>query len=172
MLATAGELHRELRFEFIGPVDADVEPALRAAVAAGHVTWSGFVPNDEALSRLDGAMAGLSLVHPQPNHAGSLQTKVLEYLSRRVPVVTSDLAVTGPFVREHEVGLTVPPYDAQATISALRRLRDHRTARVAMADRGFGLVCDELNWEQAGERFVGQLMEWADVGLPTGDADR
>lgn len=172
ILTAAGELHREFRFELIGAVDTDVEPALRSAVAAGHVTWSGFVPNHEALGRLDGAMAGLSLVHPQPNHDGSLQTKVLEYLSRRVPVVTSDLAVTGPFVREHQVGLTVPPYDTQATVRALRRLRDDRAARVAMADRGFDLVCDELNWEVASEPFVRQLMAWADARWRTGDADR
>ena len=160
ILATAEELHDEFRFELIGPVDADVEPLLTAGVAAGHVSWSGFVPNDEALPRIEGAMAGLSLVHPQPNHAGSLQTKVLEYLSRRVPVISTDLPITGPFVRDHGVGVTVPPQDPDATIRALRELRSDQAARHAMADRGFALIRDDMNWERAGADFVDQLREW------------
>ena len=157
MLAVAAELHPELRFELIGEPDADVREELEVAVNAGHVHWAGFVPNDEALPRVQGALAGLSLVHPQPNHAGSLQTKVLEYLSCRVPVVSTDLPVTGPFVREHAVGLTVPAEDPRATVDALRSLRDDPETRVAMADRGFELVRDELNWDRAGRDFVNHL---------------
>ncbi len=157
MLAAAEALRDELRFELIGPADTDVQHHVEEAAAAGHVTWTGFVPNDEALRRLDGALAGLSLIEPQPNHAVSLQTKVLEYLSRRIPVVTSDLPVTGAFVREHDVGIVVPHGDVPAVVAALRSLRDDETDRRAKADRGFALIRNELNWEVAGPRFVEHL---------------
>jgi glycosyltransferase involved in cell wall biosynthesis len=165
LLAVAERLHGELRFELIGEPDADVRPALDRAVAAGHVTWGGFVPNDRALPRVEGAVAGLSLVHPQPNHAGSLQTKVLEYLSRRVPVVATDLPVTGPFVREHDVGLTVPVgpdgADVDAVVAALRHLVADEADRRAKGDRGYDLVATELNWDVAGARFVDELVRVA-----------
>jgi glycosyltransferase involved in cell wall biosynthesis len=161
LLDVAARLRDELRFELIGSVDADVRPALEAAVAAGEVSWAGFVPNDRALPRVEGALAGLSLVHPQPNHAGSLQTKVLEYLSRRVPVVTTDLPITGAFVREHDVGCTVPVTtrgaDVDAVVAALRHLAVDEADRRAKADRGYALVRDELNWDVAGERFLAEL---------------
>jgi glycosyltransferase involved in cell wall biosynthesis len=161
LLAVAAALHGELTFELIGEPDADVRADLERAVAAGHVTWAGFVPNDRALPRVEGAVAGLSLVHPQPNHAGSLQTKVLEYLSRRVPVVTTDLPVTGAFVREHDVGVTVPVTtagaDVDAVVAALRHLVADAADRHAKADRGYALVSRELNWDVAGSRFVAEL---------------
>lgn len=157
VLAAGARRADRYRFELYGAVDADVRDDLDAAVAAGHVTWHGFVPNEQALAAVEGAMAGLSLVHPQPNHAGSLQTKVLEYLSRRVPVVSTDLPVTGPFLREVDAGLTVPAGDVDAVVAALDTLAGDADARVAMADRGYAEVVRERNWEVAGRRFVAEL---------------
>jgi glycosyltransferase involved in cell wall biosynthesis len=161
LLAVAARCHDRYRFELIGTPDRDVRDELDAAVAAGHVHWAGFVPNDRALAQVDGAMAGLSLVHPQPNHAGSLQTKVLEYLSRRVPVVSTDLPVTGAFLREHDVGVTVAAGDVEGVVAALDGLAADADRRGAMADRGYALVRDELNWDVAGGRFVATLAELA-----------
>jgi glycosyltransferase involved in cell wall biosynthesis len=165
LLAVAEAMRGELRFELIGEADADVRAEVERATAAGLVEWAGFVPNDRALPRVEGAVAGLSLVHPQPNHAGSLQTKVLEYLSRRVPVVSTDLPVTGAFVREHDVGLTVPVTergaDVDAVVAALRHLVADEVDRRAKADRGYALVTDELNWDVAGARFVDELVRVA-----------
>lgn len=161
LLAVAAALHDELTFELIGTPDDDVRAELEDAVAAGHVSWAGFVPNDQALPRIEGALAGLSLMHAQPNHAGSLQTKVLEYLSRRIPVISTDLPVTGAFVREHDVGVTVPVgadgADVDAVIAALRHLASDTDDRHAKADRGYDLVTRELNWDVAGAAFVAEL---------------
>lgn len=158
VLGAAARRHDRYRFELYGPVDADVRPALERAVEDGHVVWHGFVPNARALEAVGGAMAGLSLVHPQPNHAGSLQTKVLEYLSRRVPVVSTDLPVTGAFLREVDAGLTVPAGDVDAVVAALDVLAVDAERRVAMADRGYAEVVAERNWDVAGQRFVATLV--------------
>jgi glycosyltransferase involved in cell wall biosynthesis len=161
ILEVATALHDRFDFDLIGPADRDVEPLVSSAVEAGHVRWQGFVPNEEALASLDGAMAGLSLVHPQPNHAGSLQTKVLEYVSRGVPVITTDLPVTGPFVREHGIGLVVPPFDPRAVQVALERLHTAADERRAMATRGITLTHERLNWQLAGKEFVATLHAFA-----------
>ena len=161
ILAVAAAMHDTFTFELIGEVDADVAPLLNSAVEQGHVLWRGFVPNAEALPMVEGALAGLSLVHPQPNHAGSLQTKVLEYLSRRVPVISTDLPVTGAFIRQHDVGLVVPSEDPGAVQAAIRDLHENPRRRREMADHGFALVREQLNWELAGAAFVATLQEIA-----------
>ena len=170
LLAVAAAVHGVLEVELIGQADTDVVEAVREAASAGHLTWHGYLPNADALPRLDGALAGLSLVHVQPNHAGSLQTKVLEYLSRRVPVVSTDLPVTGPFVRDNRVGVTVPAGDPDAVIAALHRLRDDDVERTAMGDRGFALIRDRLNWDVAGASFVRQIRQWAGAAPGSRDA--
>lgn len=151
----------DLRIDVFGAADGDVRAAVEAAHARGELVWHGYVPNDRALAAVEGAAAGLSLVHPQPNHAGSLQTKVLEYLSRRVPVITTDLPVTGPFVRSNGVGIVVPVGDDDAVESAVRRLVADATEREALADAGYRLVHDTLNWNVAGVAFVELLEDWA-----------
>ena len=172
ILAVAADLHEEVTFELIGPADPDVEPMVAASVAAGHLRWHGFVPNAAALPLVDGALVGLSLVHPQPNHAGSLQTKVLEYLSRRVPVISSDLPVTGAFVRDNGVGLVVPAEDPDAVAAAIRHLRAHPAERRAMAERGYTLTRDELNWDIAGAAFVATIRALASSTGSGGNGDR
>jgi glycosyltransferase involved in cell wall biosynthesis len=154
----------DLQLDVIGAADGDVRVALEAAHARGELVWHGFVPNDRALAAVEGAAVGLSLVHPQPNHAGSLQTKVLEYLSRRVPVITTDLPVTGAFVRSNAVGIVVPVGDDDAVETAVRRLTSDATERERLADAGYRLVRDELNWDVAGLAFVELLERWAAAG--------
>ena len=150
-----------LRVELIGEADRDVREAVAMAHDRGELHWHGFVPNERALELIQGAAAGLSLIHPQPNHAGSLQTKVLEYLSRRIPVVTTDLPVTGPFVRTHAIGIVVPVGDDDAVEAAVRHLATDHDERREIAERGYTLVRDELNWNRSGARFVALLEELA-----------
>ncbi len=46
----------------------------------------------------DGALAGLSLLHDEPNFRHSLPTKVVEYMARGVPVVTTPLPAAADLV--------------------------------------------------------------------------
>src|SRR6267154_1534671 len=48
--------------ELIGPADAPARAQIEPAQAAGLLRWHGFVPNDQAMPMLDGALAGLSLL--------------------------------------------------------------------------------------------------------------
>ena len=167
MLELARRLRDDpLRVELIGEADRDVRQEVATAHERGELHWHGFVPNERALELIEGAAAGLSLIHPQPNHAGSLQTKVLEYLSRRVPVVTTDLPVTGTFVRSHGVGVVVPVGDDDAVEAAVRHLATAHDERRATAERGYALVRDELNWDRSGARFVAHLEELAGLVQP------
>src|SRR5690625_4844503 len=152
---------RPVKLEVIGEADANVRDQVAAAHERGELVWHGFVPNEAALELIEGAAAGLSLIHPRPNHAHSLQTEVLEYLSRRVPVITTDLPVTGEFVRSHEVGLVVEVGDDDAVEKAVDTLLSDHEQRQAMAERGFALVRDELNWNRSGARFVQHLEQIA-----------
>lgn len=151
-----------IHVDLYGPADRDVQARVQKAHERDELTWHGFTPNDRALAAIEGASVGLSLVHPQPNHAGSLQTKVLEYLSRRIPVITTDLPVTGSFVRTRDVGVVVPVGDVDEVELAVRRLAGpDATQREAIAERGHALVRDELNWDLAGATFVALLVRWA-----------
>lgn len=147
--------------ELVGPADPEVAGAVRAAAEAGRVAWRGFLPNPDALARVPGAVAGLSLLHDEPNYRVSLPTKILEYLSRGTPVVTTPLPRARRIVEDHGAGTVVPFGDAAAAAAAVRQLRDRPEQRRAMAARGRAAVAAEYSWDVAGPRFVAQLERWA-----------
>jgi glycosyltransferase involved in cell wall biosynthesis len=147
--------------DLVGPADADVVDAVRAADAVGTVRWHGFVPNRQALDLVDGAVAGLSLLHDLPNYRVSAPTKVYEYLARGVPVVTTPLPLPARLVTEHEVGVVVPFGDAAATAAVVRALAADPRRREALGRRAHELARQRFDWGREGPLFAAQLAVWA-----------
>lgn len=154
-------LRGEVEVEVIGDAEADVVPLLASADARGEITWRGFMPNREALGRVAGAMAGLSLLHDLPNFRGSMPTKVLEYLACSVPVVTTPLPLAAEVVRAADAGVVVGFGDVDAAEDAIRRLQVDEQWRRAAAIRGRELVRSRYSWEAEAPAFVDHVTRWA-----------
>lgn len=147
--------------ELIGDADTQVRGELREAHAAGLIRWHGFVPNSEALKMVDGALAGLSLLHDEPNYRHSLPGKVAEYMARGVPVITSPLEAATDLVERYGCGFVVPFGDHAAAADAVLRLRRDPQLRAEMSQRGHRAALENLDWPVFAQKFVAQLEEWA-----------
>jgi len=154
LLADGIEVH------LLGSADADTAPLLREAHDAGWVRWHGFVPNDEAMELVDGALAGLSLLHDEPNYRHSRPTKVIEYMAHGVAVVSTPTPPARDLVEATGCGILVPFGDVDAARDAVLRLRDDTDARQAMADRGRARALAEFDWRRDGDEFVAILERW------------
>jgi len=148
--------------ELIGDADAPVRAQLGQAQAAGLVRWYGFVPNAQALRMVDGALAGLSLLHDEPNYRHCLPTKVVEYMARGVPVVTSPTGPATDLVERHGCGFVVPFREPALAADAVLRLREDGGLRADMGRRGHRAALETLDWPVFAQTFVAQLEEWAD----------
>ncbi|MFI0486319.1 glycosyltransferase family 4 protein [Actinomadura sp. 9N215] len=147
--------------ELIGAADADVRDPLRAAQREGILRWYGFVPNDRALRIAEGAMAGLALLHDEPNYRHSMPTKVVEYMARGVPVITTPNPPAVDIVEPADCGLVVPFGDPEAAAKAVLRLRDDPDLRTGLGERGYLAARARYHWPVHAERFVAQLEAWA-----------
>jgi len=162
MIELAGLLRpRGIAVELIGPADGQARALIEPAQAAGLIRWRGFVPNDQAMPMLDGALAGLSLLHDEPNFRHSLPTKVVEYMARGVPVVTTPLPVAAGLANGHECGFVVPFGDPRAAADAVLRLDGDITLRTKMGCRGHEAAYASLGWPSNAREFVAQLEYWA-----------
>lgn len=150
---------RGVTVELIGPADTRA----RAIIEASTVRWHGFVPNDEAMRLTDGALAGLSLLHDEPNFRHSLPTKVIEYMAHGVPVVTTPLPAAADLVERHRCGYVVPFRDVRAAADAILDLDAQPELRAAMGKRGHAAARESLGWPADAKAFVAQLEEWACV---------
>jgi glycosyltransferase involved in cell wall biosynthesis len=134
MRKTGGAVHVYL----VGHADSAAAAELRTAVDEGVVTWAGFLPSDVAMCHVEGSLAGLSLLHDQPNYRHSTPTKIIEYMARGVPVITTPLPIARDVVEKSGCGIVVPFGDPMATVEAILTLR--RDAFVAEMTRVAGGV--------------------------------
>jgi glycosyltransferase involved in cell wall biosynthesis len=160
------ELARLLRphgitVELIGPADARARARIEPAQAEGLLRWPGFVPNDQAMQMVDGALAGLSLLQDEPNFRHSMPTKVVEYMARGVPVVTTPLPAAAELVARHECGYVVPFGDPRAAADAVLELAADSSLRTKMGRRGHEAAHRSLGWPADARAFVAQLEAWA-----------
>lgn len=131
--------------------------ALTAAAARRELVWHGYLPADQALPRLDGALAGLCLLGENPNYLRSMPTKVLEYCAYGVPVITTPLPHAERLIQRSGSGVVVPWNSPEAVTDAVMTLaREKRTAR-EMGWRGHDLVATEYDWMRLSDVFAGEL---------------
>lgn len=143
----AARLPDEVEVDVIGPLD----PGLRLSA---RVRARGLVPNATALDELAGATAGLSLLRDLPNYRHSLPTKILEYLSRGLPVITTPLPAAVEVVERHGCGIVVPFDEPDAVVEAVAELRRDPERRARLARNGHAAVAAHYNWRDDSRRML------------------
>lgn len=151
----------EIQVHLVGPADADCAAVIKAAQADGAVVWHGFVPNDEALTMLPGALAGLSLLHEQPNYAHSRPTKIVEYMAHGLPVVSTPNPASAELIMRHRCGTIVPFGDIDAAEAAVRELQSNPAERRRMAEAGRAAVIAHYSWDADADLFIHSLEKLA-----------
>lgn len=161
MVALGRLLRGEARVVLIGSADGDVEATVRAAHEQGVVEWTGPLPNPVALDRVDGALAGLSLLHPLANYVHSRPTKLLEYSARGVPCISTPLPLAAEAIERSGAGVVTPHGDVDAVATAVRRLLADDDLRDEWGRRAHADASEHYNWQRDGARFVSLLVGWA-----------
>jgi len=154
-----------IRLEVIGGADPSVRPLLREAAQEGALHWYGYVPNDRALRMCAGAMAGVSLLHDEPNYRHSMPTKIVEYMAHGLPVITTAGPVAVSLVGERPegpAGTIVPFGDAFAAAQAILRLRRDPQLRAEYARTGHAIAQTSFHWPVQARTFVKRLESWVD----------
>lgn len=155
LVEVARRMPDDLVLDVIGHADPGVE------LDAPRLSSWGFVANDVALDAVEGALAGLSLLQDLPNYRHSLPTKILEYMARGVPVITTPLPSAVEVVETHDCGIVVGFDDARAVADAAGRLRDDPELRARLAANGRAAVAAHHNWAIDGARMVDYYRELA-----------
>lgn len=143
--------------QVIGSADSSARTPLRQAADSGAIDWAGFVPNDTALGMLDGALAGLSLLHDQPNYAHSEPTKLMEYMAHGIPVITTPNQASVDLVQRADCGIVVPFGDAEAVVQAITSLAQDRAECERLGANGYRYAREHLDWRRDAQTFVAAL---------------
>ncbi|KAB7729353.1 glycosyltransferase [Rudanella paleaurantiibacter] len=89
---------------------------------AADLIFYGHVSHSVSFPILKQCTAGLALLKPVGDYPGSYPSKLFEYMSLGVPVITSDFPLYQDVVERHECGFCVDPTDVGAIYGCIRRL--------------------------------------------------
>jgi glycosyltransferase involved in cell wall biosynthesis len=135
-----------------------LEEEVRADVAQrgleGAVTLAGRVPFEQIGHYLRQAAVGWVTWQPVPKNKKNIPTKLFEYMAYGLPVVSSDLPSTRPFVHEGKNGYLVAASDPAAHAEAILRLLRRSAVAEEMGRRGQELVRTQYNWDEMEKRLL------------------
>ncbi|HLS32529.1 MAG TPA: glycosyltransferase, partial [Brevibacterium sp.] len=114
---------------------------------------------DLALDRLRGALAGVSLLHDEPNYANSQPTKVIEYMAHGLPVITTPNWAPKELVEHAECGAVVPFGDVGAVAEVVSDWAADRDKRAALGRTGYDYAKAHLDWNSDAHDFVRALAD-------------
>ena len=118
------------------------------------VTITGRVPFEKIGEYLRGVSVGWVSWQPVPKNEKNIPTKLFEYMAYGLPIVSSDLDSTRPFVLNGENGYLVTADDPAAHAEALFKLLVNPAEAQNMGLRGQKLVQNEYNWGKMEKRLI------------------
>jgi glycosyltransferase involved in cell wall biosynthesis len=129
------------------------QDAVRRGIESA-VTITGRVPFEKIGEYLGEASVGWVSWQPVPKNEKNIPTKLFEYMAYGLPIVSSDLASTRPFVRYGENGWLVTADDPAAHAEAIIKLLENPDDARVMGMRGQKLVQNEYNWGEMEARLL------------------
>lgn len=97
---------------------------------------------------------GLAILHPVKNYIESYPTKIFEYMSLGIPVITSNFPLYKSIVETHHCGLCVDPLDPEAVAQAISYLINNPDVCKEMGENGKKAIIDKLNWSHEKNKLV------------------
>ena len=139
------------------------EHAARLGIADA-VTLTGRVPFETIGRHLQQAAVGWVTWQPARKNQKNIPTKLFEYMAYGLPVVSSDLSSTRPFVYDGVNGCRVRADDPDAHAAAILALLRDREYAARLGRAGQVLVQERWNWQEMEKRLL-RLVEELTPGL-------
>jgi glycosyltransferase involved in cell wall biosynthesis len=139
--------------------DSDRRQALRQVRRQGlrgvldRPRWDQHVPWPELMEHTARAHVGLALLERHPNFESVIPTKFYEYLHYGLPILCSDLPLWQHFVEKHDCGRAVPPGNAEAALSVLKKWAADPARYEALATNARA-AAPQYRWPVMGRRLV------------------
>jgi glycosyltransferase involved in cell wall biosynthesis len=118
-----------------------------------NVEWVRWVEYEQLSGELHAAGAALGIFGRSEKAARVIPNKAFQSLACRTPLVTADTAAARELLVDGESALLVPPGDAPALASALRRLASDDSLRARIAEGGLSAYRRHASEEVLGRRW-------------------
>lgn len=140
-LVRAAALLPEVDFALVG--DGPERGLLEAEVQErnlSNVTFGGYVAFDALTSYYAWADILIAHLRSDPAFEVAQPSKLWEYMATGKPVIYAGRSEAGDIIREHDIGMVVPPEEPEVLAKAIRQLLHRPTRAAALGRRGQAFV--------------------------------
>ena len=150
--------HNNYELHFIGQIkDLKLENQLKKIfLKHPNVIYHGWKALPEARKICVQCDVGLAILDPKQNYIESYPTKIFEYLTFGLPVISSNFDLYRGVVENHNVGLCVDPDNNEDISRALKTIvEESKYSELSSSIESFPF--DDYSWEFEFEKFVAFL---------------
>lgn len=155
----AADVPRVARLEIVGQAHGEAAEILRTAEETGGLRWLGRLDRDAVPAFLEGALAGLSLLHDLPNYRSSMPTKLIDYLAHGLPVITTPLPEAVRLVERSGGGVLVPFGGVDAALRTVHEWARDVSVPRRLGKAGHTHVLNSHNWDHDKADFTSWMAE-------------
>jgi glycosyltransferase involved in cell wall biosynthesis len=141
----------------------DLERLANDLGLADRITFTGFVPMEEAWRLTASASLCLSPFYPTPTLRSASPTKLIEYMALGRPVLCNDHPEQSHIIRESGAGLCVP-WTVECFSDGMLRVLSDPAAAEAMAARGPSWVHAHRTYPVIAEAVLSKYRELLEAG--------
>lgn len=127
---------------------------LRALPAWKYVDELGWLTRPAVRDVMSRCLAGVATYLPSPNHGEAQPTKLFEYMSAGLPVISSHFPAWREVIEGNQCGICVDPADPGAIAEAIRWVVDNPAERTRMGTNGRRAVEERYNWGSESRTLV------------------
>lgn len=137
-------------FHCVGELYSDLDRKIKALPyydnIAAQLHFYGRLPLEQGYRLAAGMDIGLCIIWPMKNSRESYPTKLFEYMSCGLPVITSDFPLYKSVIEANGCGICVPPLDPQELKKAVISIHRDVKKSELMGKNGQKAVFEKYNW--------------------------
>jgi glycosyltransferase involved in cell wall biosynthesis len=147
------------RLYLVGPfapesLRSQVQVEIKQRNISQSVKITGAVPFSEIGKYLATASVGWIPFSPVKKYQKNIPTKLFEYMSYAIPVVSSDLESVRQFIESEKNGLLVDPVDPNAHAAAILRILTNDQFHAFLGTNGQKMVTKNYHWSDMESQLI------------------
>lgn len=130
---------------FVGKIDDQLKKTLNLDTVKDNITFYGPLDLDKGYEISKHCKVGLAVLKPIKNYTGSYPTKIFEYMTVKLPVITSNFKLYRAVVEQNECGLCIDPLNPVALANAIKMIFSNSELANNMGDNGSKATAEQYN---------------------------
>jgi glycosyltransferase involved in cell wall biosynthesis len=139
---------------YVGSYDQKILDNLDLKSIENNVKFYGEMPLLDGLQYSRNAKIGLSILKPIENYTKSYSTKIFEYMTLGMPVITSNFQLYKDVVERFNCGICINPLKSKELADAITYLFNNPKEARQMGENGAKVVSEKYNWKREEKKLL------------------